>query len=787
MSFVTVRPANRPQEPERVRLKVRGAVQGVGFRPFVYRQAQRFGLAGWVANTADGVTVEVEGLAGFITEFVRTLRDEPPPHAAVTAIEREALAPCRETAFEIRESALTGAGRRRTGVLPDLATCGDCLRELFEPGNRRFRYPFINCTQCGPRYSIIEALPYDRARTTMRRFAMCPACRAEYDDPRARRFHAEPNACPECGPQVMLWDCSGSPICRRGEAVAAAVTAIRQNKIIAVKGLGGFHLVVDASNDKAVRTLRKRKAREEKPLAVMFPSLEAVCEAAEVSEAEAHLLASAERPIVLLRRRADGLAESVAPRNPFIGAMLPYTPLHHLLLADFCQPVVMTSGNIAEEPIVTDENEAPERLGGIADLFLVHDRPIVRPIDDSVTRIVAGRPQILRRARGYAPAPVVSQAVPPGILALGGHMKTTVALSSEAGLVLGQHVGDLEAVAARDVHAACCQDIAALYSSPPRIVVRDLHPDYHTSRFAEGLRLPVVGVQHHLAHVLACMAEHRLDQPVLGVAWDGSGYGTDGTIWGGEFVLVSAEGWRRVAHLRPFRLPGGEAAVREPRRSAFGLLAVAFGEDVLAMTGLPPVAAFSPAERATLFAMLVRGVNAPQTTSAGRLFDAVAAITGLRLKATYEGQAAAELEWAIDPADEKAYSFAVRNEASPWIVDWDGALRELVDDVRRGVGIGSIAARFHAGLVRAIATVASRIGAERVVLTGGCFQNAWLTQAAIGALRAAGVTPYWHERVPPNDGGLALGQAMWAARLMTKSEERCHVLGGTRQDPQHVG
>jgi hydrogenase maturation protein HypF len=453
--------------------------------------------------------------------------------------------------------------------------------------------------------------------------------------------------------------------------------------------------------------------------------------------------------------------------------MLPYTPLHHLLLAELGFPVVATSGNRSDEPIVTDERDAVSRLAGIADLFLVHDRPIVRAIDDSVVRIVAGRPMILRRARGFAPAAAVERPCPEGILALGGHLKSTIALTHRRGVILGQHIGDLDTVEARDGYERARDDIVRLHAVRPRLVVRDDHPDYHSSRVAEASGLPVVAVQHHLAHVVACMAEHDLAPPVLGVAWDGTGYGPDRTVWGGEFILVSETGWRRAAHLRTFRLPGGEVAVREPRRSALGLLFAAFGRDALAMTDLAPVAAFTEAERTTLAIMLERGVNAPATSSAGRLFDAVAALMDLRQRSSYEGQAAAQLEWMTvggGGGSARPYSFPVASgtATSPLIVDWQPALDGILSDIRRGVPACDIARAFHLGLAVAIAEVASRIGERMVVLTGGCFQNAFLTEAAIEELRRKGLAPYWHQSVPSNDGGLAVGQAMWAARSIER-------------------
>jgi hydrogenase maturation protein HypF len=765
-------PATDPLTRERVTL--RGAVQGVGFRPFVYREARSLGLAGWVANTPNGVTLEIEGPPTDIAAFKHHLQSRLPPNAAVTELASEPLAARHEGGFEIRDSIV--AGQRAARVLPDLATCDDCLRELFDTADRRHRYPFINCTHCGPRFSIIDELPYDRARTTMRRFPMCAACRAEYRNPDDRRFHAEPIACPACGPQLALWDRHGRELARRENALGGAVAALRHGAIVAVKGLGGFHLMVDARDDSAVQRLRARKRRPDKPFAVMFPSLADLERACVLTDDERSLLCSVERPIVLTRRRAEAVAASVAPCNPDLGALLPYAPLHHVLMADFGARAVATSGNLSDEPIVTDEAKAVTRLAGIADLFLVHDRPIVRPVDDSVVQMVAGRPQVLRRARGYAPAPVVAGDAPAGILALGGHLKTTVALTGTSGTMLSPHIGDLDTGEARDCHARACHDIARLHGTALRTVVRDLHPDYHTSRTAELFGVRIVAVQHHLAHVAALIGEHALAPPVLGVAFDGTGYGADGTVWGGEFLLVTADGWRRVASLRPFRLPGGEAAVREPRRSAVGLLAATFGDAVLSLTDLAPIAEFSAAERAMLLAMVTRGLNAPLTSSAGRLFDAVAAILGLCQRASYEGQAAAELEWTIgDCRDASPYAFDLRagRGNAPLLVDWEAAVRAMLEDFAAGTPTGRIAARFHAGLAAAIAAVATRIGVPQVGLTGGCFQNRRLTEATVAALQDAGLAPYWHERVPPNDGGLAFGQAMWAASVIERGETPC--------------
>jgi hydrogenase maturation protein HypF len=777
-----------PSMRTRVHVLVRGAVQGVGFRPFVYGHATALGLAGWVANSADGLIVEVEGTIDGVAALLATIRGHPPPNASITSIETHEVAVCGEGAFAIRTSAAGDACT--TQVLPDLATCEACLAELFDPADRRHLYPFINCTHCGPRYSIIEGVPYDRVRTSMRHFAMCTACRTEYEEPSDRRFHAEPIACPTCGPRVALWDRAGHAVQDGHEALLEAARAIRGGQIVALKGIGGFQLLANACDEAAVRTLRVRKRREEKPFALMFPSLREVRASCRVSPLEEALLCGRERPIVLLARSGGPLADSVAPGLPTLGAMLPYSPLHYLLMRELAFPIVATSGNLAEEPIVTDEMRALERLGGIADLFLVHDRPIVRPVDDSVARVVCGRELLLRRARGYAPMPIDIAGMPRGILAVGGHLKATVALTGERGVNLSSHIGDQGTVEARNAHARAITDLTQLHAVQPRVVARDAHPDYATTRAAEALHLPVLPVQHHVAHVAACMAEHGIEPPVLGVAWDGTGYGPDGTIWGGEFLLLQESGWQRVAYLRPFRLPGGESAVREPRRSALGVLFEAFGESAFERADLPPVSAFTPSERSVLRSMLLRGVNAPLASSVGRLFDAFAALSGLCQCASYEGQAAMRLEWAASERDTgRRYRLCIREAKGvqqgstvaatamrtmpSLIVDWRPALDAVLSDVASGVEAGAMAESLHNGLAAAVAEVACRVGQHRVVLTGGCFQNARLTQATVTALQGAGLDAFWHRRVPPNDGGIALGQAVWAARMLQCGEGQC--------------
>ncbi len=759
----------------RRRILVRGAVQGVGFRPFVHRQAVALGLAGWVSNSGEGVTVEAEGDASAVAVLVDAIRRSPPPNAKVAAVEIHEVNPVGEATFSIRPSETSDS--RTVEVLPDIATCADCLAELFDSSDRRYHYPFINCTQCGPRYSIIEDIPYDRARTSMRRFMMCRACRAEYEDPTNRRFHAEPNACPDCGPRLSSWDPGERTLARDHAALLSAADALRRGQIVALKGIGGFHLLADARNEDVVQRLRTRKRRAEKPFAVMFPSLAAVKASCRVGLQEEILLTGPAAPIVLLRTTGGSVARAVAPNNPRLGVILPYAPLHHLLMGELGFPVVATSGNVSDEPIVIDEAEATEGLAGIADLFLVLDRPIVRPVDDSLVRIVCERSLVLRRARGYAPGSIAMNTTPSGILALGGHLKTTVALTGVDNVLLSQHLGDLETAAAREHHLRMIEDAARLHAIRPRLAVCDLHPDYASTRAAEILGLPVIAVQHHVAHVAACMVEHGIMPPALGVAWDGTGYGPDGTIWGGEFLLVTGTGWRRVAHLRPFRLPGGEAAVREPRRAALGLLYEAFGEDAFLLGDLPPVAAFSGAERSALRTILARGLHAPLTSSAGRLFDAFASLCGLRQRASYDGQAAAELEWAAeDCATGRRYELSIREPMSadaPLIIDWQPALKAALADLRAGAAPGLVSGALHHGLARVINRVAARVGEQRVILTGGCFQNARLTASVVAGLRASGFEPVWHQRVPPNDGGLALGQAAWAAWTEHRETSPC--------------
>lgn len=750
---------------ERRRIQLRGLLQGVGFRPFVFRLATDLGLSGAVWNRPEGVTIEIEGARPSLEVFLHRIEQERPVHAVIDQIDSTPLDPIGEARFEIRES--DRAGVRETSVPPDLATCADCLRETLDSANRRYRYPFTNCTDCGPRFSMIELLPYDRINTTMRKFPLCGECRNEYENRSDRRFHAEPNACPACGPHLELWEPDGSVRASHDPALRAAADALRQGKIVAVKGLGGFHLMVDARNEEAVQRLRQRKIREAKPFALMFPTLASVGTVCRLSELEARLLLSPESPIVLLKKSVpSAIAFSVAPDNPYLGVLLPYTPLHHLLMSELGFPVVATSGNRSEEPICTDENDALRRLAGIADLFLVHNRPIVRPLDDSVVRVIAERPLILRRARGYAPLSFQIE-TDRSLLAVGGHLKNTVAISAGGKITLSQHLGDLENAETDQTFRQAIADQKKLYHHSPDAVVCDLHPDYRSTQFARETGLPLHPVQHHYAHLLSCMAEHRLEGPLLGIAWDGSGLGPDGTLWGGEFLKIDERSFQRAAHFRTFRLPGGERAMREPRRSALGLLYEQLGGR--AFEGRAALSAFNAEERRILKKMLETGLNAPLTSSAGRLFDAVASLLGLRQTSRFEGEAAMALEFACEGiGTEEAYPFRIlecRTPKVPLIIDWAPLIEAILGDLEHSRPIGEIAALFHNTLSEIILSVAQRIGEEKVVLTGGCFQNKVLTERAIARLTAEGFQPYRHQQIPPNDGGLAVGQILAALRI----------------------
>jgi hydrogenase maturation protein HypF len=763
------RDAHEPRDRRRVRVRIEGTVQGVGFRPHVYRLARTLRLAGFVRNDAGGVLAEVEGRARDVDRFLLRVARDAPPLAAVARVATAVLAPDGADAFAIVAS--DGRAAPSTAIPADAATCAACVRELFDPRDRRYRYPFINCTDCGPRFTIVDGLPYDRPRTTMARFVMCAACRAEYEDPADRRFHAQPNACPACGPSLRLCDPTGRPAAG-GEPLRAAAAALAAGDILAVKGVGGFHLACRADDAAAVARLRARKRRPDKPFAVMPPDLAAARRLARLDAAEERILAGGVRPIVLVRRREDApVAAGVAPRSPDLGLVLPYSPVHHLLLADVGVPLVMTSGNVSDEPIVHQDDEAVARLGGIADLLLLHDRPIAARADDSIVRVasVGGRrrPVVLRRARGYAPRPLrLPVAAPAPILAVGGELKSTCAVVHGADAYLTPHLGDLGDERAQRSFREASVRLARLLGVVPAVVAHDLHPGYHATAWATSLPGVVrVAVQHHHAHLASCLADAGVDAPTIGVAWDGTGLGPDGHVWGGEFLVGDLAGCARAAHLEEVPMPGGEAAVREPWRMAAAFLAVAYGERAPGLA-LDFVRRLDRAAWRVLTRAMTEGLNAPPTSSAGRLFDAVAALLGVRDRVSFEAQAAVELEALAAATADRLYAVRVEDD----VVRTSDLIRAVVDDLLAGAAPAAIAARFHATLAHVVAEVATRLRARtaiaRVALTGGVFQNVRLLRETTAALRASGFRVLVHRRVPPNDGGLALGQAAVAARRL---------------------
>ena len=821
----------------RARIVVRGTVQGVGFRPHVYRLAQAHQLGGWVVNTTEGVVVDVEGDDDELASFVAEVRSQAPPLAVVEEVELTYLPLAGQRTFAIRAS--QSQDGQFVPISPDVATCDDCRRELFDPADRRYRYPFINCTNCGPRFTIVEDIPYDRPRTTMRVFAMCPDCAREYHDPADRRFHAQPNACPRCGPRLWLVDREGRPVpaedvppppLERGgseggasshagdqertdnpsyRAIRWAAWLLAEGAIVAVRGVGGFHLACDATNPAAVATLRERKRRVDKPFAIMSPDLETVESYCLVGDAERQLLESPARPIVLLRRREEPsppappslrrkgvssplprgeggrgirsglpIAPEVAPANRNLGVMLPYSPLHHLLLDEFRRlrpapaALVLTSGNVSEEPLAVGNAEALERLRDLADYFLLHDREIRTRCDDSVARVFRGRPTLLRRSRGYAPAPVRLKRHLGAVLACGAELKNTFCLTRDNYAFLSQHVGDIENLETYESFRSAVEHFERLFRIEPEAVAYDLHPDYLSTQYAQERlaasdgRLRGVAVQHHHAHVASCMVENFLEGPVIGVAFDGTGYGADGAVWGGELLVGDYAGFRRAGHLAYIPLPGGDLAIRRPIRMALSYLRAAFGEEGFDLP-LPALRRAPADEVRAVRRQLAAGLNAPPTSSVGRLFDGVAALLGVREAVNYEGQAAIELEMLADEGVEEAYEWLPTLEGEALVYDPAPLIRKVVADDLAGVPRPTIAARFHnavaAMVVVACAEIRARTGLGRVCLSGGVFQNGYLLGRALDGLEAAGFEVYTHRLVPPNDGGVALGQAAIAS------------------------
>ncbi len=752
----------------RRQIEVSGIVQGVGFRPYVYRLATERHLAGIISNTSSGVTIEIQGPAAAVDDFLCRLPKEAPPLARITDVSVMEL-PCNgEREFHIIASQRGAAVQ--TLISPDVAICDDCLRELFDRKDRRFRYPFINCTNCGPRFTIVRNIPYDRPHTSMAVFPMCPACRAEYEDPLNRRFHAQPNACWECGPQVELWNRRGQKI-EGCDPINEAAKAIEAGLVVAVKGLGGFHLAVDATNAAAVALLRQRKRRVDKPFAVMAPSLGIAGTLCEIDGSARKLLESAQRPIVLLRKRAASpVVENVAPLNHDLGIFLPYTPVHHLLFSEGgFQALVMTSGNLSEEPIAIDNQEAVARLHGLADYFLVHNRDILLRCDDSVVRVVSGKPRQMRRSRGFVPVPVFLQEEVPPILAVGGELKNTICLAKGRHAFLSQHVGDLENIEAFKFFDEAVQHLEKILEIKPQVVAYDLHPDYLSTKWAlQQKTVPLIGVQHHHAHLASCMAENHLDGKVIGFALDGTGYGSDGHIWGGEVLVADYQDFQRAAHFEYVAMPGGAAAIHEPWRMAVSYLAHHFGRDFLNLE-IPFVRQLNQGKTELLLRMLEQGVNSPLTSSCGRLFDALAALAGIRQRVNYEAQAAIELEMAMDGGSgEQSYSLPLQENTGSWIIETRPLFESLIEDLRSGATAAAISARFHNGLVQVFCKLAGLIREHtllnRVCLSGGTFHNTYLLERLSSQLARGGFEVFTHSEVPAGDGGLSLGQAMVAAR-----------------------
>ena len=751
----------------RVRARVDGTVQGVGYRPFVFRLAGELGIAGWVLNDERGVLVEAEGAPDAVHVFLARLRADAPPLAEVRGVEAQDVPVVGAPGFEIVASAHGGAAT--ASVTPDSATCEDCLAELADPADRRHRYPFLNCTNCGPRFTIVRGIPYDRPLTTMAGFLMCDACRAEYEDPADRRFHAQPNACPVCGPQVRLLERDGSPVERTAgaDAVRAASDDLLAGRILAVKGLGGYHLACRADSEDAVAALRARKRREDRPFALLVRDLQTARELVELGPGEEALLTSRARPIVLARRLAGAaVAASVAPNAPDLGLMLPYTPLHELLASDTGVPLVMTSGNLSDEPIAFSDDDARERLSAIADRFLVHDRPIATRTDDSVVRVVRERPLMLRRSRGYVPASLdlpVPAAV--DVLGVGAEQKNAFCVAKGARAWPSHHIGDLKNYETLQSLETGIEHFQNLFEVAPQLLVHDLHPDYLSTRYALGREdVQLFSVQHHHAHLAATLAEHGETGPAVGAIFDGTGYGTDGTVWGGEILVGGLDRIERCGRIRPIRMPGGERAIAEPWR-----MAAAWLTEIQAP--LPPAFEDIAQPRWNMVArMSTNGMGSPFTSSAGRLFDAVAALCGVRLEVTYEGQAAIEFEALADRAAADPYPLELEHRGSAIALDVRPTIVAVLDDIAAGVPVGTISARFHAGLAHATAAalvlVAERRQLALVVLSGGVFQNRLLLELTSAGLEQAGLRVLVPERLPPNDGQIAFGQvAIAAARL----------------------
>jgi len=772
------------------KIHVTGVVQGVGFRPFVYQLAHTHGLNGWVVNTSAGVDIEVEGPPEVLLRFLGDLEAQSPPLARIESISAADAPPNGYQQFEIRRS-LAQEGEYQL-ISPDIATCQDCLGEVLDPQDRRYRYPFTNCTNCGPRFTIIEDIPYDRPLTTMRNFVMCPRCQAEYENPLDRRFHAQPNACPVCGPQLSLTNADGSQIPVADE-ITAVVQLLEQGEVLAIKGLGGFHLACDATSETAVRRLRERKRRPAKPMAVMMPTMEHIQSHCAVSSEEEHLLTSPQCPIVLLHwKRTSNVSPLVAPGNRYLGVMLPYTPLHHVLMREIGRPLILTSGNLSEEPIATDNEEALARLGGIADHFLFHDRDIYARYDDSVWMVAEERAQPLRRSRGYAPFPIRLPFKARQVLACGTELKNTFCATKDEYAFLSQHIGDMENLETLEHFQTSIELYKRLFRLEPEIVAYDMHPEYLATKYALSLgsSRQLVPVQHHHAHIVSCMLDNEVQLPVIGVALDGTGYGMDGQIWGGEFLVADYHGFRRAGHLQYVPLPGGEAAIRRPYRMAMGHLYSLLGDEGLG-SGLPFLGDIDVQELEIIKQQIAKGINSPLTSSCGRLFDAVSAVLGFSGEASYEGQAAIQLEMmAHDVDDGASYPFAIVERDDAEVVHMSDTWAGILLDLRAGVPAEAIASRFHNTIVQMIVQmcdiVSEETGLRSVALSGGCFQNRLLLTRTTSMLTEAGFRVLTHRQVPCNDGGVSLGQAVIAhSRCSGETASEADRRPVAVEDPHH--
>jgi hydrogenase maturation protein HypF len=746
------------------RLEVNGIVQGVGFRPFVYNLANQYGLKGEVANTSSGVIIHIEGTIHNLESFCKDLNTKHPPLAHIVEISQYDEAVNNRKEFRIVES--RGATAMSTLISPDVSICEDCRRELFDPRDRRYHYPFINCTNCGPRYTIIDDIPYDRPKTSMKHFDMCTQCLAEYTDPTNRRFHAQPNACEVCGPWVTLCDRKHRLI-ESPDPILQTALLLKQGSIVAIKGLGGFHLAVDAENDKAVLALRKRKHREEKPLALMSFNLDRIGRYAQITQNQERLLTAIQRPIVLLlKKEPNTISPAVAPRNRYFGVMLPYTPLHYLLLNHDFTALVMTSGNLSEEPIAIDNDDAFSRLDKISDYFLIHNRDIYLRSDDSIMRRSAGADRFIRRSRGYVPVPVFLKKEVFPILACGAELKNTICLTKNKMVFLSQHIGDLENLATYDFYRLTIRHMKRILEVEPEIIAYDMHPDYLSTRWAiEQPEIEKIPVQHHHAHIVSAMAENKIDGPVIGLSFDGTGYGTDGAIWGGEILIADEKQFTRAAHFAYVPMPGSAAAIKEPWRMAVSYLYDALGQDIWSL-GLPLLRDIEVNKLKIVIEMITKRVNSPDTSSLGRLFDGVAALVGLRNYVAFEGQAAMELEMTAEGVADSIYDFEWLT-AENIQIKTGPIIRGVVNDFQNGVAASLISARFHGTLIRLFAELSEIIreknGLNRLVLSGGVFQNSLLLTGLISALEKKGFEVFSHKLVPTNDGGISLGQAVIAS------------------------